>query len=348
MHASNSDKNLTAKVFSDSDSVQVLALDGGGLRGLYAASVIKSLEKQLGHSICRHFDIVTGTSTGGLIALALGREISGEEIQKFYVENGPTIFPSAGLAGRIRSVRSLFTSKYSNRELKRTLKSLLVDPDGNQPTLGDSKSRLVIPTFRAGESIPRLLKTPHAAKYKYDWALPMWAVGMATSAAPTFLPSFEYDGKTYVDGGLWANNPSLVGLVEAYGLGAHLSNIRILNIGTTYSRSETVFQHWLGRLIRIRRAGYLGWAGQLLPTVMEANSYATSNMYVHRLLKKGNSFVINRQLDRGSSQLDRIDNSVFTEMGEAAGERFFSQLGQFFDHTPKPYTPSKEAMNGSD
>ena len=346
MHASNLGKNATARAFGDTETVQVLALDGGGLRGLYAASVVKSLEAQLGQPITKHFDIVTGTSTGGLIALALARGISGADIQRFYIENGRKIFPASGVLGRLRAVRSLVMSKYSNRVLKATLQSLLQDAVGNQPTLGDSQCRLVIPTFRSGESTPRLLKTPHADRYKYDWKLPMWAVGMATSAAPTYLPSFEFDGKTYVDGGLWANNPSLVGLVEAKDLGAQLSNIRILNIGTTYSTSETVFQHWLARLIRIRRAGFLGWAAQILPTVMQANSYATSSMYVHQLLDKGNSYVINKQLDQRSSKLDRIDNRVFAEMGEAAGETHFSHLGRFFDHTAKPYTPAKEAMNG--
>lgn len=346
IEASNFGKNQTAEVFSKTEPVQVLALDGGGLRGLYTASVIKSLESQLGHSICKHFDIITGTSTGGLIALALGRGIAGHEIQRFYLENGAKIFPSGGLGGRLRSLRSLVLSKYSNRVLKDTLQRLLETPDGNQPVLGDSQTRLVIPTFRAGESIPRLLKTPHAARYKYDWALPMWAVGMATSAAPTFLPSFEYDGRTYIDGGLWANNPSLVGLIEAKDLGAQLSNIRVLNIGTTFSTSETVFQHWIGKLIRIRRAGFLGWAAQILPTVMQANSYATSSMYVHQLLERGNSFVINKQIDQGSSRLDRVESSLFVEMGEAAGEGCYSQLEKFFQHAPKPYSPSKEAMNG--
>ncbi len=348
MRASNSEKNLTTPSFGVSEPVQVLALDGGGLRGLYTASVIRSLEKQLGHSICEHFDIVTGTSTGGLIALALGREISGEEIQRFYVQNGEKIFPSKGLGGRFRSIRSLVASKYSNRVLENTLKTLLAYSNGVQPKLGDSKARLVIPTFMAGESLPRLIKTPHAARYRYDWKLPMWAVGMATSAAPAYLRSFEYDRRTYVDGGLWANNPSLVGLVEAKDLGADLSNIRVLNIGTTFTNSDSVFQYWFGGLIRIRRSGILGWATHILPAVMQANSYATSSMYVHQLLEKGNSFVINKQIDQVRFQLDRVDTNVLAEMGEAAGEASFSQLEKFFEYTAEPYVPIGEAMHGPD
>jgi patatin-like phospholipase/acyl hydrolase len=74
----------------------VLALDGGGLKGLFSASVIKALESQLGHSVTNHFDIITGTSTGGIIALALGLGRTGQDIQRFYDENGHLIFPSTG------------------------------------------------------------------------------------------------------------------------------------------------------------------------------------------------------------------------------------------------------------
>jgi len=345
MRASNSDKNVTTSTFGPNDTVQILALDGGGLRGLYTASVIKSLEDQLGGSIRRHFDIITGTSTGGLIALALGRGISGRDIQRFYLENGTTIFPANGLSGFLRRIRTLVQARYSNTDLEATLKALFADDGEGQLIMGDSQSRLVIPTFLAGESIPRLIKTPHAARYGYDWKLPMWVVGMATSAAPTYFPSFEYDGRNYIDGGVWANNPSLVGVVEAKDLGADLTKIRVLNIGTTYSTSQVVFQHWFGRLVRFRRSGYVGWAAQILPTVMQANSYATSSMYVHQLLERGNSFVINKQVDRGSSRLDKIEDSLFLEMGESAGELYYAQLRRFFEHTAKTYVPVKEAMN---
>jgi hypothetical protein len=344
-------KNETKHVFTDQDTVQVLALDGGGLKGLFSASVVKSIENQLGHSICDHFDIVTGTSTGGLIALALSLGRSGKEIQQFYVESGHKIFPCGGLEGALRKLRWAFYSKYSNKVLKSTLLDLLCSKVRDQPILGDSLKRLVIPTFRAGESIPRLLKTPHAERYRYDWRLPMWAVGLATSAAPTYLPSFSYDGKTYLDGGLWANNPSLVGLVEAKDLGAEIKNIKVLNIGTTFSNGDCMYFYPLTkifRFIRLRRGGIISWGKQILPTVMQANSYATANMYLHQLLGPGNYCVINKQIDDGDFDLDRIDNSKFIEMGESAGEMHFSKLGHFFKHKAHPYIPNQEAMSSGE
>lgn len=347
MSTGNLQKNETAPAFGEQDTVQVLALDGGGLRGTFSASVIKSLESQLGHSICEHFDILTGTSTGGLIALALALGLSGQDVQRFYVENGRKIFPCVGFNGVLRAFRWFCMPKYSNKTLKQTLMAMFSDADGNQPLLKDSCKRLVIPTFRAGESIPRLLKTPHADRYKADWKMPMWAVGLATSAAPTYLPGFEHSGKQFLDGGLWANNPSLVGVVEARDLGASMDRIRVLNIGTTYSRQESVYCYPLSRMfrfLRFRRGGIVSWGKYILPTVMQACSYATANMYLHRLLSPGNSVVIDRQLDSGDCGLDNVDILRLVEMGESAGETSFSHLKEFFDHHAPAYTPSEEAL----
>ena len=341
---SNLDKNVTEAVFDETDTVQVLALDGGGLKGLHTASVIKSLEDQLGHSIREHFDIITGTSTGGLIALALSIGKTGEEIEKFYLDYGHQIFPSRGVEGFFRSKRHWIGAKYSNHKLKETLLELLCQSEDKQPLLRDSQCRLIVPTFTVGESRPRLLKTPHAERYKNDWKMPMWAVALATSAAPTYLPAFEYEGKTYIDGGVWANNPSLIGLIEAKDLGAKLSNIKILNIGTTFTNSESMY--WKPFFIKTQRSGLISWARQILSTVMDANGHATSEMYAHQLLDKGNLFVINKQVDRGEFDLDKIDNKKFTEMGGAAGEEFFPKLevAGFFHHTAKPYSPNKKAI----
>ena len=331
----NNAKNHTKKSFDEKDIVQVLALDGGGLKGLYTISVLASYEKQLGKPIAEHFDIITGTSTGGLIALALGLRIPCSEIQKFYLDHGHKIFPCGHIYKLWRKVRVLFSSKYSNAYLEQQLKNLLnSEPLSQETLLKDSKSRLVIPTFRAGEVRPRLLKTPHAARYKSDWAMPMWAVGMATTAAPLYFPPFKYKEHTYIDGGVWANNPSLIGAIEAIDLGANIENIRVLNIGTTYSASE-----------KIKNKGLFGWAFSILPLVMEANSHAMSDMYMHQLLTKGNLYKVNRQVNRGVYSLDKVDNDVFVEMGVSCGERTFSKVADLFEHNAKPYIPDEEAIN---
>lgn len=341
----NNAKSVTQKVFSDDQIVQILALDGGGLMGLYSAAAIEAIEEQLGHSLCRHFDIITGTSTGGLIALALGLGMGGTEIVQFYKTKGPEIFPRKIPRRWVR--RGWLINKYSPSELERTLKEMLVlQRGGDVALLSDSQKRLIIPTFYAGTSRPRLLKTPHDKRYKLDWKMPMWAVAMATAAAPTYVPSFTYQDKTYLDGGLWANNPSLVGVVEALEMGAKLENIRVLNISTTSSESDCL--EFKVPLLPMKapasRLGKLPWASRILPVVMRASSYSMTRMYLQQMLAAGNLAVIDDQLNDGHADLDCINYGEFYERGRSAGEQAWRGIAQFFDQEASPYIPCKEAM----
>ena len=77
---------------------QILSLDGGGYRGLFAAAVLAAFEEDLGRPVLQHFDLVTGTSTGGIIALALGAGMSPREVIEFYETHGPRISPTPGCA----------------------------------------------------------------------------------------------------------------------------------------------------------------------------------------------------------------------------------------------------------
>lgn len=347
----NHQKSESDKAFMADQTVQILALDGGGLKGLFSAAVIESLEEQLGHSIARHFDIITGTSTGGLIALGLGLGKSGNDIVKFYQEDGPKIFPNSGLQRIIRFCRGWFFSKYSNRYLEETLQKLLAfDGKGEEPLLRDSAKRLIIPTFYAASSQPRLLKTPHDKRYRSDWKLPMWAVAMATSAAPTYLPSFKYRGNTYLDGGLWANNPSLVGVIEALEMGASIKNIRVLNISTTSSNSDClVFKFpFLPVKAPYGRLGKLPWASRILTVMMQANSHSTTHMYLRQMLTAGNLAVIDEHINVGHADLDDINYEEFYTRGRSAAEQAKNSINHYFDHIATEYAPNREAICNGD
>ena len=332
-------------------TVQILALDGGGLKGLFSAAVIESLEEQIGHSIARHFDIITGTSTGGLIALGLGLGKPGGDIVKFYQEDGPKIFPNAGLQRIIRFCRGWFFNKYSNRYLKETLQRLLTfDVNDEEPLLRDSAKRLIIPTFYAASSQPRLLKTPHDKRYRSDWKLPMWAVAMATSAAPTYLPSFKYRGNSYLDGGIWANNPSLVGVIEALEMGANINNIRVLNITTTSSNSDCLDFKFPFLPVRVAygRLGKLPWASRIMTVMMQANTHSTTHMYLRQLLSAGNLVVIDERMNVGHADLDDINYEEFYTRGRAAAEQAKNSINHYFDHNASKYLPNKEAICNGD
>jgi patatin-like phospholipase/acyl hydrolase len=188
---------------------QILSLDGGGIKGIFSAAVLNAIEDDIGTSITNHFDLIVGTSTGGIIALALGLGLSPQEIVEFYYGTGDSIFQNRlGL----RSIIHWFSHKYPSKSL---FEGVQVPPVFRDKKLGDSKIRLVIPSYNLGEDDVYMLKTPHHKRLKRDWKLPAWKVALATSSAPTYFPACRsIDGLRLVDGGIWANNPSMVGLVE--------------------------------------------------------------------------------------------------------------------------------------
>lgn len=208
---------------------QILSLDGGGVRGLYSAVVLAALEADTGVRITEAFDLVAGTSTGGIIALALGAGMTPREIVEFYAKFGPRIFPHGAVSRLSRWVRHWVRPKHDSNALKMAL----IETFGDRP-LGRSNLRLVVPAYNLREREVYLFKTPHHPRYRRDGVVPMWKVALATAAAPTYLAGCtEVDGIPLVDGGVWANNPVVVAIVEAVArLDAALDEVRAFSLGT--------------------------------------------------------------------------------------------------------------------
>lgn len=138
---------------------QVLSLDGGGLRGIFTAASLAALEDDLGSPVVDHFDLIAGTSTGGLIALALGAGVSARSILDFYLEEGPRIFRYP----RLRTPRHVLRSKYDGRALEAAVRRQFGDR-----LLGSSKTRLVIPAFDLTRNDVYLFKTAHHPRLRRD------------------------------------------------------------------------------------------------------------------------------------------------------------------------------------
>ena len=214
---------------------KILALDGGGYKGLYTATVLHEIEKY-NKPIAEHFDLITGTSVGGLIALTLAAGKSAEEIKSFFLERGEEIFPRGSWPARTwRWMRRwIGGGKYLDTGLRKALDGILGDT-----MMRDANSYLCIPTLNLPTLSPFVLKTDHDPFLTRDSQLAMKDVARATSAAPTYLPVAEiedFPGHQFADGGLWANNPSLVALVEAFrffvGREKKYRSVRLLSIGT--------------------------------------------------------------------------------------------------------------------
>ena len=282
---------------------QILSLDGGGLRGLFTAFLLERLEEETGVKVADHFDLITGTSTGGIIAIGLSLGLRPAELVRFYLEEGPKIFPPRRGPDWIqRSVHSWihnwWSAKYRAAALEQALRK---KGTFGERLLGECGVSLVVPSFDLEGNVIRLFKTRHHERFRRDHALPAWKVAMATTAAPTFLPAFKgIDGERLIDGGLWANDPSMVGFVEAVSvLGVPAESIRMLSIGTTYG-IENQPKH-------LDNAGWLRWGyrGRVTSALFNAQSSGTSG-FVSHMLGPGRLHRINPALDQ-SFALDSLE-----------------------------------------
>jgi patatin-like phospholipase/acyl hydrolase len=282
---------------------RILSLDGGGIKGAFSASVVAALEQDTGKAAADYFDLITGTSTGGIIAIGLGLGLPAERIVAFYKQHGPTIFPSTSLVSRTRALwRWLFGPKHSHEVLKAALREVLGDRK-----LGESRCRLVIPAYDAiaGRILP--LKTAHHERFKYEYKALAVDVALATSAAPTYFqaaPFPTHQNASYVDGGVWANCPALVGVVEAVGfLNVPIDQIDVLSIGTT-TTPFNIAQH--------RHSGLAKWNAGLLNLMFEAQVEA--DVAQAKLLVGDRLHRINHPAREGQYTLDNASPEKIDEL----------------------------------
>lgn len=214
---------------------KILSLDGGGIRGVYTAALLQLCEQEFGRGekLARYFDMIAGTSTGGIIALGLGLGISMPDIVAFYRDDGRKIFPPlpVRLSGKARQLWNwAFGPKLDHAQLDAALKRRF-----REHLLGEASTRLVVPAFMMPKTEIAVFKTDHHADFRNDHLTPMWKVARATSAAPTYLKGLEHEesGRVFIDGGVWANNPVMVAAIDA--LSAYdlsFDQIEIFSIGT--------------------------------------------------------------------------------------------------------------------
>ncbi|WP_277983574.1 CBASS cGAMP-activated phospholipase [Sphingomonas faeni] len=251
---------MTDSTIARRRTFRILALDGGGIKGAFTAAVLASLEAKTGKRASDHFDLITGTSTGGILAIGLGLGFSATELRDFYVKRGPTIFPSTNVQSRLGSFRQLFRPKHSHEVLRDELTAILGDK-----RLRDSVNRLAIPTYDAVAGRIYIMKTCHCEGLTNDGPAKAADVALATSAAPTYYAAARFShhqGASYVDGGVWANCPAMVGVTEALAfLRQQPANIDVLSIGTTSSPFNIANQ---------RNAGALGWNVGIISLMFEA------------------------------------------------------------------------------
>ena len=240
----------------DTDRRKLLAIDGGGIRGMLAIGVLEKIEEHLKERLgregdddfrlCDYFDYIAGTSTGAIIAAALAWGLRVKDIRYFYEEKGPMMFeygdwPKLIMKLPIPAVRKtlihLFPSSYNPENIRKSLQSVFQEEDGKLATLGSQKLKtlLLMILRNATTDSPWPISNNPRAKYndrsREDCNLkyPLWQLIRASTAAPTFFPpesfkiSQKRDPHLFVDGGVTPyNNPAfqlfLMATVDRYNL----------------------------------------------------------------------------------------------------------------------------------
>ncbi len=366
----------TIKMLSQTDSLQtfrILSIDGGGIRGIIPARFLCELESEISRRtgasvrLCDYFDLICGTSTGGIIAIGLALGMPASEVLKLYNVNASKIFGHWHWAVTTpKNIRRISYPKHSNNGLTEVLKAAFAPyaDSGNEAKIGHAKTRLAIPAYVASLGKPRVFKTSHSELLNRDYQVPAYQVALATSAAPTFFPAhtFEYiDSRTeqtntltnLIDGGIFANNPAMIGFSEAIALDIPMRNLKILSLGTG---SETFKEPYLkNRMLPSWGAAY--WMNPfngppLIEMMMQANSDITDNTLKVLSRGVGQSQRQVFQYDRIQVKFDSIKERVSLDATrkrsltflETKGKELYDLSGNqvandYFNQKINPYTP---------
>ena len=321
---------------------RILSLDGGGIRGVYSAAFLGGLERKYlgGRSIAAYFDLIAGTSTGGILALGLAAEHTATDLCEFYIRQGQDIFPVPRnnalpvLERWRRDAVQYFRYRYDRTALRHAVEGVFGDK-----RFGEARVRLCIPAFDGRYGEVYVFKTPHHPDYRRDASDRMTKTALATSAAPTFFRPLRDGGYTFVDGGVWANNPIMVALVDAlacFTLPRRL--VRILSVGTG-DEPYTVAHP------QVSRGGKLAWRniirGALRLQSLNALGQAGLLVGADRLLR------VTPGTEGGSIELDDWKRATLelVPAADRAVDKFGPTLADTFLTEPAtPYTPFAEGF----
>ena len=271
--------------------MRVLAIDGGGIRGLIPALVLAELERRAGRRTFELFDLIAGTSTGGILACALcaPEPLPASEVVKLYEEEGPEIFDRS-LFQRIRSADGLLDEKYDDAALDRALERFL-----GQKRLSESRPDLIVPVYDTALPGPYFFKTSKARESPAEHDFPLSVVARATSAAPTYFEPVEAAGRSMVDGGVFAANPAMCALAEVLATVAP-RDVVLLSLGTGQRTQRREFGE-------IKDWGVAKWARPILDVVFDGAS-DTVDFQLQQVLGDERYWRLQVELTLASDDLD--------------------------------------------
>lgn len=190
----------------------------------------------------------------------------------------------------------------------------------------------MIPSYDLRNDDVRLFKTPHHTRLKRDWKIPMVDVAMATTAAPTYLPAFAWEHLRLIDGGVWANNPAMLAVVEAMNTcAAPLEALRVFSLGTTFPV--------LDRPATLDIGGLAQWRKSAAEVIMRGQSLGANNMAL-LLLGPDRLHRVDRTVPNGLVRLDRASPDQLIGRAKSVSQHQLPRFEQIFGgHRAEPFMP---------
>lgn len=309
---------------------KILSIDGGGIKGTFVASLLVHFEKHYckpGENIASYFDLIVGTSTGGILALGLGLGFPAGRILDFYQTYGQQIFPQPKTF--IHRWKAWLANWINDRYDRRPLEQALFDVFANRQ-LGDAKTRLIIPAFNIETGQVHIYKTAHHSRLKCDYQESVCKIALATSAAPTYFPVYQNRHIPFVDGGIWANNPALVAITEAQTLlEQDLADVSLLSIGCT----EEPFN------IAKSTKGRFRWAQALVDLFSQGQhscTHGSAQLLLQDRYKRISPTMPNKRFSLdGVKQINELEG-----LGEIIARQELDSVKPFFQNKVNPFIPN--------
>ena len=285
---------------------RILSIDGGGIRGLIPALVLAELERQTGRAVADCFDLIAGTSTGGILALGLAvpghggqPRYSAQDLAGLYLQEGSRIFDES-LWRRLTNPMGLRAAKYPSDGLEGVLAQYF-----GEARLKEALVEVLVTAYDLEKRDAFFYRRRRArADARYD--VPMRVAARGTSAAPTYfeplLVAWPGDRDVLVDGGVFANNPAMCAYAEAQqGLGGGVEDILLVSLGTGIHATPYRYEDAKGW-------GVAGWARPILDVIFDGVA-DTVDYQLRQLLPPGADGAprylrFQTDLDAGLSEMD--------------------------------------------
>ena len=295
----------------------VLSLDGGGIRGIIPAVVLAKMEEQTDKSISEMFDLIVGTSTGGILALGLTKkggngkvEYTANDLLKLYTEEGSEIF-SRTCWHRMKSLEGWMGTKYPAENIEKILEEYF-----GKELLSNAANNVVVTCYETSERELYLFKS-WMKKYNQ---VEMWKAARGTSAAPTFFPPLQLEESVLIDGGIYVNNPAMSAYVEAKKLYPN-DFIVVVSIGAGQLTRPYSYN-------KVKGWGILSGGRPLFNCMLDGVS-DVADYQTGRLLNKQGFYRFQVELKNASDDLDDCSSDNIKKLQKEAERLLSEEKGEF-------------------